>query len=217
MNIMSPRTAFFLLCITLFLCPAGFAPAAGPAAVRHKVVEGDCIRGLILGANCVASMSEYTRAREAFARLNPELFHSALLVPGATVSVPVLSRKPGKGCLSFREQRVVRVEFESLEAAERVLVHLDGPVLPDVFTLKQTLPVRVVCDFDGALPEAGLQREMETGGRMVRKLRVGHEDKPFKRARVVLEVDDALAGRIDQEFFEQESLFVLTVHEAARN
>lgn len=217
MNISSPRTAFFLLSILFIACTAGSALAAGPAAVKHKVVEGDSIRGLILSANCVTTMSEFTRAREAFAQLNPELFHSALLVPGSTLSVPVLFKKPGRGCLSLREQRVVRVEFESLGTAERVLVYLDGPVLPDVFTLKQTRPVRVVCDFDGALPEAGLQREMDTGGRMVRKLRVGHEDKPFKRARVVLEVDETLTGRIVQEFFEQESLFILTVHEASRD
>jgi hypothetical protein len=161
-------------------------------------------------------MSQYFSVREAFTGLNPGVFHSALLVPGTEVSVPVLF-KSAAGCLAFREQRIVRIEFEGAGAVEKVLVYLDGPVLPDVFTLKQTQPVRVVCDFDGVLPEAGLQREIDTPGRMVRKLRVGHEDKPFKRARVVLEVDDTLAGRITQEFFEQESLFVLTVHELERN
>lgn len=212
MNAIPTRIAVLLL---LILTAAGPALAAGPETVRRKVVEGDTIRGLILGANCVASMEDYSRVREAFAGLNPELTHSALLKPGSEVPVPVLFK--GRGCLSFREQRIVRVEFEGGGDAERVLVYLDGPVLPDVFTLRQTQPVRVVCDFDGALPEAGLQRDIDAGGRMIRKVRVGHEDKPFRRARVVLDVDDAVAGRIEQEFFEQRSLFVLTVREAAKN
>lgn len=217
MKISSPRTAAFLLWFFLLAWPAGGLFAAGPNAVRHKVVEGDSIRGLILGANCVKSMSDYVRAREAFAGKNPELLHSGLLAPGTIVAVPVLTAPRGKGCLSFREQRVVRVEFEGLGSAERIFVQLDGPLLPEVFTLDKTSPVRVVCDFDGALPETGLQRELDTGGRMIRKVRVGHEDKPFKRARVVLEVDDSVAGRIEREFVEQESLFILTVHEAPRD
>ena len=45
------------------------------------------------------------------------------------------------------------------------------------------------------------------------KIRVGHEDKPFKRARIVLDVVEPLIGRIEQEFFEQESLFTITVFE----
>jgi len=216
MKISFPRFAFLVFLILAFLVPAGCPLAAGQPSVRHKVVQGDCIRSLLLGSNCVTSMSQYFSVREAFAGLNPGVFHSALLVPGTEVSVPVLF-KSAAGCLAFREQRIVRIEFEGGGAVEKVLVYLDGPVLPDVFTLKQTQPVRVVCDFDGVLPEAGLQREIDTPGRMVRKLRVGHEDKPFKRARVVLEVDDTLAGRITQEFFEQESLFVLTVHELERN
>ena len=213
MNTLPIRIAVLLFCM-LTVCPWGVL-AAGPETARHKVVAGDTIRGLILKANCISSMSDYSRAREAFAGLNPALAHSEMLQPGSVIAVPVLFK--GKGCLAFREQRIVRVEFEGRGAVEKVLVYLDGPVLPDVFTLRQTRPVRVVCDFDGALPEAGLQRDMDVPGRMVRRVRLGHEDKPFKRARVVLDVEDALAGRIEQEFFEQHSLFVLTVHEAAKN
>lgn len=213
MNTLPIRVAVFLFCI-FAACPTG-AFSAEPETLRHKVVAGDTIRGLILETNCISSMSEYTRAREAFAGLNPGLSHSEMLKPGTEVPVPVLFRN--KGCLDFREQRVVRVDFESRGNMEKVFVYLDGPVLPDVFTLRQTQPVRVVCDFDGALPEAGLQRDVDVQGRMIRRIRLGHEDKPFKRARVVLDVDDAVAGRVELEFFEQTSLFVLTIHEAAKN
>jgi len=126
---------------------------------------------------------------------------------------PCLRKSSGKACLFFEEQRIVRVEFEAFASAERVRIYLDGPVLPDLFTLKTALPVRVVCDFDGALPAADLAREIPCDGRMVRKIRVGHEDKPFKRARIVLDVEEPLIGRIEQEFFEQQSLFTITVFE----
>lgn len=212
MNTTSTRIAVLMFLILAVACPS---LAAGPETVRRKIVQGDTIRGLILGANCISSMEDYSRVREAFAGLNPDLAHSALLKPGIEVPVPVLFK--GKGCLSFREQRIVRVEFEGGADMEKVFVYLDGPVLPDVFTLRQTQPVRVVCDFDGVLPEAGLQRDVDAGGRMIRKVRVGHEDKPYRRARVVLDVDEAVAGRVEQEFFEQKSLFVLTVREAAKN
>ena len=209
-------TAF---CLILGLALACVVPSAvGAESVLHRVVrQEDCIRSLLLESNCVTSMSDYALLRGAFSKHNPEIFHSEQLEPGTPVSVPVMFRGSDRGCLTFRDQRVVRVGFEAEAAREKVYIHLDGPVLPDVFTLRKTLPVRVVCDFDGTLPEADLQRETETGGRLVRKIRVGHEDKPFRRARVVLEVDETLSGRIEQEFFEQESLFVLTVHEVGRD
>lgn len=203
---------------TLFVSWSDCAVSAEEFGTRaHRVAAGDSIRSLLLGSVCVTSMQEYVRAREAFAKLNPAIMHSGLLAPGSTVSVPAGQRKSVRGCLPFTEQRVVRVEFETVTSGERVRIYLDGPMLPDVFTLKSDLnpgvPARVVCDFDGALPRAGLTREMPVKGRMVHHLRIGHEDKPYKRARIVLEIDESLTGRIEQEFVEQESLFLLTVHE----
>lgn len=207
---------WFLLSGAILLVPLP-ARAQEFAARSHKVVEGDTIRGLLLKYGCVSSMLDYSRAREEFSKLNPGLFHSALLAPGSSVQVPELKSGKGKGCLPFDELRIVRVDFETTPGAEHVRIHLDGPVLPDVFVLKQTHPVRVVCDFDGTLPQAGLVRELPVEGRVVRKIRIGHEDKPFKRARVVMEVEEPLAGRIEQEFFERESLFVIKVFEGSPN
>jgi len=207
---------WFLLLGAILLAPRP-ARAQEFATRSHKVVEGDTIRGLLLKYGCVSSMLDYSRAREAFAKLNPGLFHSALLAPGSSVQVPELKSGKGKGCLPFDELRIVRVDFETTPGAEHVRIHLDGPTLPDVFVLRQTIPVRVVCDFDGTLPQAGLVREMPVEGRIVHRIRIGHEDKPFKRARVVMEVEESLAGRIEQEFFERESLFVITVFEGSPN
>jgi hypothetical protein len=209
----SIRFFYLLLWILFASCPLGHIHAEEHSVRVHRVVEGDSIRQLLLKYGCVTSMGEYAKVRDVFTKLNPGIFHSALLTPGADVSVPVFKENSGNACLLFEEQRIVRVEFESMGSAERVRVYLDGPVLPDVFTLKTALPVRVVCDFDGALPKPDLIREIPCDGRMVRKIRVGHEDKPFKRARIVLDVVEPLIGRIEQEFFEQESLFMITVFE----
>lgn len=214
------RSLRFLVSVlfwALLVSWGGGIAVAGEFETRaHRVVAGDTIRGLLLGSVCVASMQEYAMAREAFAKLNPTIMHSGLLEPGATVSVPA-SKKSVRRCLPLAEQRIVRVEFEIVPSGERVRIYLDGPVLPDVFMLKNGLnpglPARVVGDFDGALPLDGLVREMPVGGRLVRHVRIGHQDKPYKRARVVLEIEETLAGRIEQEFVEQESLFLLTVHE----
>jgi hypothetical protein len=209
----SIRFSCLLFCILFVFYPLGHLFAAEHSVTAHRVAEGDSIRQLLLKYGCITSMGEYAKVRDAFAKLNPGIFHSALLIPGGDVLVPVFAKKSGKTCLFFEEQRIVRVEFESLASVERVRIYLDGPVLPDVFTLKTALPVRVVCDFDGTLPMADLPREILCQGRMVQKIRVGHEDKPFKRARIVLDVVEPLIGRIEQEFFEQQSLFTITFFE----
>jgi len=203
-----------LLCAFFALWPQASLFAAEQAVRSYKVLEGESIRQLLLKNNCVTSMAEYAKIRDAFTKLNPGIFHSTLLLPGATVSVPVFADGAGKTCLALEEQRIVRVEFESLASFERVRIFLDGPVLPDVFTLKTALPVRLVCDFDATLPQEGLPRDIACEGRLVKRIRVGHEDKPFKRARVVLDVEEPLVGRIEQEFFEQQSLFTITLFDA---
>ncbi|MDO9584635.1 MAG: hypothetical protein Q7J24_16240 [Desulfomicrobium sp.] len=211
----STRFTCLLCCILVAFCIPGSLFASEQSVRVHRVAEGDSIRQLLLQYGCITSMGEYAEIRDAFSKSNPGIFHSALLTMGADVSVPVSAKKSGKSCLVFEEQRIVRVEFEALTSAERVLVYLDGPVLPDVFTLKTAVPVRVVCDFDGALPQSDLPRDISCDGRMVHRIRVGHEDKPFKRARVVLDVEESLIGRIEQEFFEQESLFTITIFDAS--
>lgn len=191
------------------------AAFAQPGTVHHQVREGDSIRALLLRHNCLSSMLEYAQAREAFARLNPGIQYSRQLSPGSTVSVPAIKTGTA-GCLAFENVQIVRVEFESTFSAERVLIHLDGPALPDLFSIDKIPPPRVVCDFDGATMRPGLSREVDCRGRMIHKIRIGQEDKPYPRVRVVLEMDKNLAGKVEQEFFERESLFMLTVFESGR-
>lgn len=211
----------FALALLSGLCVAALFPGyigpvraetAPPATETHRVVPGDTIRGILLAYNCVSSMATYGQLRDEFARLNPDAPYSGALMEGQEVTVP---RFPGGGaCLRESTERVVRVEFETGTISETVRVYLDGPVLPDLFMLKNQSPHRLVCDFDGTLPGEGLPREITTHGRLVQKIRVGHEDKPFRRARVVLDLVDPLIGTVEQYFFEQESMLVLTVHEA---
>ncbi len=199
----------------MFMTWSGSAVAREYMTQVRTVAAADSIRSLLFSANCFGSMAEYSRARAIFSELNPGVGFSGELVPGSTIRVPVFPKKTEREvCLPFKDQRVVRVEFEAGTGAEKIRIYLDGPVLPDMFLLNRTRPVRVVCDFDGALPLTDLPREIPSQGRLVRKIRVGHEDKPFRRARVVLEIEETLTGRIEQEFFEQESLFVITVNES---
>lgn len=198
------------LCVAALVLGSIVPAWAGSAT--HRVVSGDTIRSILLRHNCVTSMAGYSRLREEFTRLNPELPHSGALVAGQDIRTPHNDR--AGACLPLTLARVVRVEFEAGTTSEKIRIYLDGPVLPDLFMLRNQSPHRLVCDFDETLPRAGLIREIPTQGRLVRKIRIGHEDKPFHRARIVAELEDALAGQIEQLFFEQESLFVLTVHEA---
>lgn len=211
----STRYTCLMCSIFLVLCAPGILLSSDQSARIHRVAEGDSIRRVLLQYACVTSMDEYAKLRGAFSKLNPDIIHSGLLASGADIQVPLWAKKSKKSCLVFEEQRIVRVEYEAFASAERVLVYLDGPVLPDVFTLKTADPVRVVCDFDGTLPQSDLTRDIAADGRMVHRVRVGHQDKPFMRARVVLDVDESLIGRIEQEFFEQESLFTITVFDAS--
>lgn len=178
----------------------------------YTIAPEDSIRSIILTHTCVTSMQDYTHARKAFGQLNPKISYSHQLQAGATVIVPVF-KKPGPDCLSFRSVQIMRVDFEARADRELVYIYLDGPILPDLFTLDDQSLTRVVCDFDGALPVPDLEREYEDLGRLVHKIRLGHEDKPFAKARIVLEVASSLAGRIESEFVEHESLFILTVIE----
>lgn len=182
---------------------------------KHQAVRGESIRSLLLGSNCITSINDYARAREAFGELNPGIFHSDLLAPGRTAFLPIWKRKSGSDCLAYREQRIVRVEFEALSFGERLRVYLDGPVVPDLFVIRDTPPMRVVCDFDGTRLISNLPRDIRTKGRMIHGLRIGYEDKPQPRSRIVLDLDDALTGRVEQEFFEKESIFVITVFEGS--
>lgn len=205
---------FFAAVVAVFLaCPHPIFAGEEFGRVAHRVAAGETIRSLILKNNCISTMLEYSRAREAFAQFNPAVPYSLELKPGSTVTVPASSGAAGSGCLAYREQKIVRIDFESNSLGEQIRVYLDGPVLPDLFVLKNT-PVRVVCDFDGVQPAADLPRALECNGRMVQRVRVGYEEKPLKRARVVLDVNDKTVGRIEQEYFEKESLFLITVFSA---
>lgn len=179
----------------------------------HQAQPEDTIRGLILRYNCVRSMIQYGALREDFRRANPQIQHSGQLALHDVVRVPGKIAARSGACLNADVLQMVRVEFENLGTQEAVRIYMDGPILPEVFLLKREPPHRVVCDFDGALPHPDLQREIFCPGRLIRSIRVGHEDKPFKRARIVLEIDEAVAGHVEQVLFEQQSLFVLTVHE----
>lgn len=204
---------FAVVVVAFFSCPRPVLAGEEFGRKSHRVAAGETIRSLILENNCITTMLDYSRAREAFAEFNPTVPYSLELKQGSSVTVPTGAGNTGSGCLTYREQKIVRIDFESNSLGEQIRVYLDGPVIPDLFVLKND-PVRVVCDFDGVQPAADLQRAIDCNGRMVQRVRVGYEEKPLKRARIVLDVNDQTVGRIEQEYFEKESLFLITVFSA---
>ena len=206
----------FLLCLCLFLffglgLVGGTSVPVWAETAVYRVVEGDTIRGILLRTACATSMTAYADLREAFRHLNPQLVHSGMLVAGQ--DIVILREKQRPACLQSTLGQVVRVEFESQVTSEKVRIYMDGPVLPDVFLLKNQSPHRLVCDFDEILPGDGLEREFIAPGRLVRALRIGHEDTPFQRARLVFDLEESLVGQVEQFFYDQESMFELTLHE----
>lgn len=195
----------------LYLLGCAGIVSAWAGTTMYRVAEGDTIRSILLHATCVASMNEYSGLRAEFARLNPKIFHSGMLATGQEVLLPRGEHR--KGCAQIRLGQVVRVEFEPGATSEKVLIYLDGPLLPDLFLLKNQSPHRLVCDFDEALPGEDLKRDLVAPGRLVRGLRIGQETAPFRRTRIVLDLEENLVGQVEQIFFEEESLFVLTLHE----
>lgn len=210
----SMRFLFCCVCLFFLACPATGWSGEQFTRKSYRVAAGDSIRSLLLKNNCIQSMLDYSNAREAFAQFNPGITYSLVLSPGASITLPTSSTAGGKGCLSYHENKLVRVEFETTTLGEQVRVYLDGPVLPDLFVLRDELPVRIVCDFDGVVPQANLGKPIACNGRLISGIRIGHDDKPFKRTRLVLDVNDKAVGRVEQEFFEKESLFLITVLEA---
>lgn len=207
---------WWLCCFCLGTMPI-YAQAEESASTRlvpHQVQKTDTIRGLLLRYSCVRSMTQYSALREEFRHANPQILHSGHLASQASVLVPGTRATQGTACLRADTVQVVRVECEHFGAQDCVRIYVDGPVLPEVFLLKHEPPVRVVCDFDQAVLLSDIPKEIDCAGRLIQRVRVGHEDTPVARARIVLEINPALAGEVEQTFFEQQSLFMLTVHEA---
>jgi len=96
------------------------------------------------------------------------------------------------------------------DSQEKVFFLLSGFYPPEIFGLKGENP-RVVCDFFNIRLGDVLPGEIDTNGALIHSIRVGvHEASPPK-VRVVLDLAPDRDYDIQQEFFQEERVFLITV------
>ena len=103
-----------------------------------------------------------------------------------------------------------RVTWESSSKdTEMVLFSLNGFFPPVVFSSEEE-ELKVVCDFlDGTLGKA-VNAEIDTGGKLIRKVRTAKFNNPEK-VRVVLDLAENYNYDLKQVFFKEDNLFVLII------
>lgn len=103
------------------------------------------------------------------------------------------------------------IRFEKVsDTEEKVFFMLNGFYPPKVFGLKGDDP-RVVCDFLNTRLGSAANRLIDTQGALIQSIRVGvHTSFNFK-IRVVMDLVPNRDYDIQQEFFQEESVFLITV------
>lgn len=91
------------------------------------------------------------------------------------------------------------------EAEEKVLFTLNGFFPPETSTIPGDNP-KVVCDFDGAQPAAGISDKIPAGRKFIRKIEIEANDKGT-RIFVILSPDHDY--QIEQVFFKKEKIYCL--------
>ncbi len=119
------------------------------------------------------------------------------------------------GCaVAATPPRLEEIRFETpAPGVERVIFRLNGINIPKVFAIKGDNP-RVVFDFAGTTVAPNLARTIDTGGRFIRRIRIGLHGEPDPKTRVVL---DLVPGReIDfrQKFDQAHGSLVVTLFRA---
>jgi hypothetical protein len=108
-------------------------------------------------------------------------------------------------------QALETIRFETVSPnEERVVLQLTGPVQPKAFPMKDGSP-RLVFDFSGTSVAKRIKNSVETGGKLVGRIRVGiHENT----ARVVLDLVPGRQVRYVQEPDPSKNTLTIIVHDA---
>jgi hypothetical protein len=103
------------------------------------------------------------------------------------------------------------IRFEKVsDTEEKVFFMLNGFHPPEIFALKGEEP-RVVCDFLNTRLGNVANRLLDTQGALIQSIRVGvHTSAKFK-IRVVIDLAPNQNYDIQQRFFQEESIFLITV------
>lgn len=103
------------------------------------------------------------------------------------------------------------VRFKKIsEKEEKVFLVLNGPYLPESLGLRGATP-RITCDFKNVRPVENLPSVVETNGTLILRVRVGVHGAPEPKTRVVLDLAPHMSYHVAQDFFQQDTTFVLTI------
>jgi len=105
--------------------------------------------------------------------------------------------------------REIRFEKVSVDE-EKVFFILNGFYPPELFALKGENP-RVVCDFLNTRLGKVTSRLIDTKGMLIQSIRVGVHASSKPKIRVVLDLSPNHNYDIQQRFFQEESIFLITV------
>lgn len=105
---------------------------------------------------------------------------------------------------------IVKVTWESSSKdKEMVLFKLNGFHPPVVFSSEEN-EIKVVCDFLDGILGPGINTEIDTGGKLILKVRTAKYNNPEK-VRVVLDLAEKYNYDLKQVFFREDNLFVIII------
>ena len=108
-------------------------------------------------------------------------------------------------------QSLEAIRFETVSPnEERIILQLTGPVQPKAFPMKDGSP-RLVFDFSGTSVAKRIKNSVETGGKLVGRIRVGIHDNT---ARVVLDLVPGRPVKHVQEPDPAKHTLTIIVHDA---
>jgi len=104
-----------------------------------------------------------------------------------------------------------QIRFKQIsDTEEKVLFQLNGFYPPELFALQGENP-RIVCDFLNTRLGEASNPAINTNGKLIQSIRVGVHASSRPKIRVVLDLNPNQNYDIQQQFFREESIFVITV------
>lgn len=129
---------------------------------------------------------------------------SLILVSGSFVqaaeSVPTLEN------ITFERESTSR---------ETVIFKLNGPHIPKTFATKGDVP-KVVFDFIDVKHSAAVKGGVNSGGNLIKKIRVGAHAEPETKTRVVLDLVAGGEYDFSQDYIQNQNKLVITVFRAGK-
>lgn len=108
-----------------------------------------------------------------------------------------------------RTVRAIQVDL-SPEGAEKAIFELSGFHPPKTFVLEDEVP-KIVCDFYDLSPGKDMRRRINVGGNLIKQIRTGVHSGERAKLRVVVDLVSNRDYEVEQVFYKQQNLYILTV------